>query len=398
VALGALGNGSALAEVGARPRASGSQPVKSTVTLFLCGDVMLGRGIDQILEHPSDPVLHEPAIDSALGYVRLAERVSGELPRKVAPSYVWGDALGELEARHPDARIINLETSVTTSSEPWPKGINYRMHPRNVGAITAARVDICSLANNHVLDWEEAGLIETLATLSRAHVATAGAGSTLSAARAPAIKHLTPSEGAKERRVLVFAAATDDSGVPGSWAATAEAPGVHRLRDLSNETALDVARDVRHYARSGDIVVFSVHWGGNWGYGVSADKREFAHRLIDEAGVHIIHGHSSHHVRPVEVHNGGLILYGCGDFINDYEGIGGHEEYRDDLGLMYFPTLDAESGRLLELVLVPTRIWRFRVNRASGDDRAWMLETLRRESGRYGCGVEERAGELVLTR
>src|SRR6478735_5759630 len=105
---------------------------KRGTTLFLCGDVMLGRGIDQLLQYPSDPILYEPYVESALGYVKLAEHQSGALPRHVAPSYVWGDALEELERRGVDVRIINLETSVTESAEPWPKGINYRMHPNNV--------------------------------------------------------------------------------------------------------------------------------------------------------------------------------------------------------------------------------------------------------------------------
>jgi len=76
-------------------------------------------------------------------------------------------------------------------------------------------------------------------------------------------------------------------------------------------------------------VVASIHWGDNWGY-------EIAHNLIDHAGVDIIHGHSSHHAKGIEVWHGKPVIYGCGDFINDYEGIGGNEKYRSDLSLMYF--------------------------------------------------------------
>ena len=122
------------------------------VTLFLCGDVMTGRGIDQALPHPSKPRIHEGFMGSAMGYLELAERAWGPIPRPVGFSYVWGDALAELETRAPDLRIVNLETSITTSDEPWPKGINYRMHPRNAPCLSAARLDLCVLANNHVLD------------------------------------------------------------------------------------------------------------------------------------------------------------------------------------------------------------------------------------------------------
>src|SRR5262245_37346644 len=118
-------------------------------TLFLCGDVMTGRGIDQILAHPSPPRLYESVVTPALDYVKLAEDTHGDIPRAVSPTYVWGAALDDLERRRPDARIVNLETSITTSDRAEPKGINYRMHPANVGVLTAAGVDCATIANNH---------------------------------------------------------------------------------------------------------------------------------------------------------------------------------------------------------------------------------------------------------
>lgn len=65
----------------------------------------------------------------------------------------------------PDFRIINLETSITTSEDWAPKDIHYRMHPANIPCLTVAKVDCCVLANNHVLDWGRSGLVETLETL-----------------------------------------------------------------------------------------------------------------------------------------------------------------------------------------------------------------------------------------
>ena len=354
------------------------------VTLFLCGDVMLGRGIDQILAHPSDPVLHESFVRDARRYLALAENVSGRIPRNADASYVWGEALKQWRQRRPDIRIINLETSITRHDQPWPKGINYRMHPKNIAVLTTADIDCCVLANNHVLDWGHEGLAETLATLRTARISVAGAGARSTAARAPALLPL-----AGQRRVLVFAAATEDAGVPESWAAGEARSGVHRLPDLSSATVARIASDVRNHKRAGDIVVFSVHWGGNWGYAIALKQRAFAHALIDEAGVDLVHGHSSHHPKAVEVHREHLILYGCGDFLNDYEGIEGHEEFRSELGLMYFPRIDAVSGHLRELTLVPTRIHQFRVDRIPDDDRRWLRDVLHREYGRMGCGVEE---------
>src|SRR5688500_18002383 len=99
------------------------------ITLFLCGDVMAGRGIDQILPFPSDPAIHESYLRSARDYVGLAEATGAEVPRRAGFSYPWGDAIGELERALPGARIINLETAVTLSDAWADKGINYRMSP-----------------------------------------------------------------------------------------------------------------------------------------------------------------------------------------------------------------------------------------------------------------------------
>lgn len=384
LALGMATRGPAGALLAAAPsRPPRGAHASRSISMFLCGDVMLGRGIDQILPHPSDPTLHEAHVRDARRYVSLAEWKNAEIPRPVAYSYVWGDALAELERRHPDVRIVNLETAVTRSDRYWPKGINYRMHPDNLPCLTAAGIDCCVLSNNHVLDWDRDGLHETLATLHRARITTAGAGADGAAAQAPAILPL-----GDNARILVFAAATGDSGVPAAWSAKATRSGMNRLPDLSASTVDQIAALVRRHRRNGDCVVFSLHWGGNWGYAIPPEQREFAHALIDEAGVDLVHGHSSHHPKAIEVHHDRLILYGCGDFINDYEGIEGHEAFRGELGLMYFPVLARGSGRLLELTMTPTFLKRFRVNLAGKTDRRWLNERLDRECRRFGSGVE----------
>ncbi len=351
---------------------------------------MTGRGIDQILPQPGKPGLFEPWVRSALDYVALAERASGPLARPVAFSYVWGDAMAELERAKPDARIVNLETAVTTSDDAWPaKAIHYRMHPGNVPCLTAAGLDCCVLANNHVLDWGGAGLAETLATLHAAGLRTAGAGRDAAEAQAPAVI-----ECRRGGRVLVFAFASETSGVPRAWAAGPQHAGVSLLEDLSARSVAAVARRIGAERRSGDIVVASIHWGGNWGYGIDSAQRAFARDLIDSAGVDVVHGHSSHHPKGIEVHRERPIVYGCGDFITDYEGIGGREEFRPELSLMYFPTLDADSGRLLKLALTPMRLRRMRLERAAQGDVAWLCDALEK----LGTRLEPQADRTLSLR
>lgn len=357
---------------------------------FLCGDVMTGRGIDQVLPYPVAPQLHESFVRSALGYVDLAESVNGSIPRPVDFSYVWGDALAEMDRQSSHFRVVNLETSITTSDAAEPKGINYRMSPANIACLQAARLDCCVLANNHVLDWGEAGLVETLDNLRHAGIAVAGAATDVAAAAGPAILQRD------EHRLLVFSFGLPSSGVPPTWAATQGRPGVSFLPDVSAATAERVSADIRLFRRQGDIAIVSVHWGGNWGYGIPAEQRTFAHALIDADAADIVHGHSSHHAKGLERYRDRLILYGCGDFLNDYEGIGGYEQYRPDLALAYFTASDETSGRLSGLNIVPFRIRRFRLERASAPDVGWLHRTLNRESAEFGANLELVDGALEL--
>jgi poly-gamma-glutamate synthesis protein (capsule biosynthesis protein) len=354
------------------------------VTLFLAGDVMTGRGIDQILPHPVEPQLFESWARSAKDYVALAERVSGPIPRPADFAYVWGDALAELARLRPQLRIVNLETAVTTSEAAWPrKGIHYRMHPANVPCLSALGVDCCTLANNHAMDWSREGLLETLSALTSAGIRTTGAGRDAAVATAPAA--LPAGSG---KRVLVYGFAIEDSGTPAAWCASERHAGVDWFDDLSSRTVDVIAHQVDLHRRDGDLVVASIHWGPNWGFAIDTEQRRFARKLLERTDVDLVHGHSAHHVKGIEVHEGKLILYGCGDFLNDYEGIGGNAAYRGELSLMYFPVLDSGSGKLRELVMTPTRTRRFRVNRAAPEESNWLFATLNREGRPLGTAVE----------
>ena len=354
------------------------------IKIFLGGDVMTGRGIDQILPHPSEPFIPEFYLNDAREYVKLAEQANGSIPAPVSFSYIWGDALEEWERKAPDVKLINLETSITTSKDYWQgKGINYRMNPDNIPCLTAAKIDCCSLANNHVLDWGYSGLAETITTLKTAQIKTAGAGLNQQSAKTPAIIEVKG-----KGRAIVFSFGVTTSGIPVSWAADQDKPGVNLLPDLSRQTVQDIHKQVEQVKQTGDVVVASIHWGGNWGYEIPLEQIEFAHQLIDHAGIDLIHGHSSHHVQGIEIYRDRLIIYGCGDLINDYEGISGYEAFRDDLGLMYFATLDCSTGKLVNLAMIPTQIKLFRLQVASTLDLLWLKALLNREGSRFGTEVQ----------
>ncbi|MEV5411273.1 CapA family protein [Thermopolyspora sp. NPDC052614] len=359
--------------------------------LALCGDVMLGRGVDQILPHPGDPELREPYVGDARSYVVLAEEASGEIPMPVDYRWPWGEALRVLEEAAPDAWVVNLETGVTRSGDFAPgKAVHYRMNPENLESLVVTRPDVCVLANNHVLDFGRRGLEETLDALAKAGLRTAGAGRDEEEAWRPAIIDL-PGGG----RVLVFSFGMPSSGIPPGWAATDDRPGVAYVPQPSPRQAAAIGERVRRTKRPGDVVIASVHWGSNWGYDISRDQMRFAHILIN-SGVDVVHGHSSHHPRPVERYRNGLVLYGCGDLIDDYEGISGYAEYRDELRLLYFVTL--RPGEPADLRMAPLRARRMRLERAGHEDAAWLAAVLDRTGKRLGSRVALGPDDMLTLR
>ena len=361
------------------------------IRLLLCGDVMTGRGVDQILPHPGDPALHERYVHDARRYVELAEAVNGPIPRPVDFSWPWGDALDVIDEAAADLRLVNLETSITRSDDNEPgKAVHYRMNPANVPCVSAADVDLCTIANNHVLDYGISGLEETLDVLADAGIHTVGAGRNADEAR----RGMTVESSAA--KVTVFAFGMPSSGVPARWAAAKERPGVNVVDKATDGAATDLMQRIGHAKGRGDLVVVSVHWGSNWGYEVPAGDVRLGHRLVD-AGADVVFGHSSHHPRPIEVYRGKLVLYGCGDFIDDYEGITGYEEYRDDLRLLNLATIDAESGDLSALQMFPFQARQMRLHRASARDTDWLAGNLGRISRRFGSQVLlDPDGSLVL--
>jgi poly-gamma-glutamate synthesis protein (capsule biosynthesis protein) len=363
---------------------------QNTIRLFLCGDVMTGRGVDQILPNPGDPEIHESYMKSALGYVKLAENENGKIPYPVDPLYIWGEAIHYWHEFDPDIKIINLETSITSYGEPWPnKAVNYRMHPDNIACLVDAGINYCALANNHLLDYGRKGMEQTLHALGEADIAFSGCGTSLEEARRPAVFPL-----GEKGRILIFSVGLVTSGIPHEWSADNERGGVYL--PMTNGEILNYLKSyLESNRKERDVVVVSIHWGSNWGYTISSSQRQLARRLIDEAGVDVIHGHSSHHFKGIEVYRNKPVIYGAGDFINDYEGIGGHESYRGDLTLMYFLDMNIVDNKLRKLSLIPLRIRKMQLQKASGNEMKWIERILDREGRNLNTQFSIRNGYRI---
>lgn len=375
------------------------------VRIGFVGDVMIGRGIDAILPFSVDGTLHESYVKDAKDYVTLATRVNGPLNQSElvskGSSYIWGDVIDEV--RSPDALVINLETTLTTSND-WAKdkGINYRSHPSNVASLSEAGVDVATLANNHVLDWGKAGLRDTVSALQDAEIHTSGAGDSIEDATKPAFFQIQGRDKTDTKRTIEVGAITaavvavgfPSAGVPISWKAGKDKCGVNFEHEPSIAVAEKIVNSVNKNAAqlgySPDIVIASLHWGSNWGWGTPYQWRTFAHHLID-LGVDFVVGHSSHHVKGMEIYKGKFISYGLGDFINDYEGIvgQGYEDFRHDLSCLYIPSFDLEKRQVVDVDIIPCKIKNLKVQRATEvRDITWLQHAFNREGSSLGTSCK----------
>jgi poly-gamma-glutamate capsule biosynthesis protein CapA/YwtB (metallophosphatase superfamily) len=320
------------------------------ITLALCGDVMLGRGVNETLDlaHPEAP---------------------------------WGDVLPLLSSA--DLRIVNLECALTARKQPWsrtPKVFHFRADPQAVEVLKAARIDACSLANNHTLDFEEQGLLDTLACLEAAGIQYAGAGRDRKEAARPAL--LAGGQ-------VALVAFTDNEP---AFSARPDRPGTNYL-PVSRE--LEVLRRVEEVLQSAreagaQTVVFSNHWGPNMVERPSESFRRFARAVIDR-GAHLYYGHSAHVCQGVEIYRGRPILYDTGDFIDDYA----VDPYlRNDRSFLVFVSL--EGGAPVRLELLPVSLPYARVQLARGEERTAILDRMVSLSAEMGTSLERREDRLVI--
>ncbi|KAJ5200142.1 Capsule synthesis protein CapA [Penicillium cf. griseofulvum] len=356
-------------------------------TLTFTGDVMLGRLLDQLMpEHVSNE--HDERIATTFIKAHPTLLAKGNY----TPSSPWGTTLPLLQSS--SLACINLETSVTTAPIPWPnKVFNYRMHPANLAPILhAGRIDYASLANNHTLDFGTEGLTETVKTLQEAKVAYAGVGETAADACKPAVLHLPrlsePLDKDQQRYTVHVYSASDH---PRVWASV---PGFN-LFDYTRDTRARLREMLVDGEESKPALkVFSVHWGPNYAWEPDGRITSLAHFLIDECGVDIVHGHSSHHVQGVEVYHGKLVIYGCGDFVDDYAL---NEEYRNDLGALWRVVVKEKSGgiELEKLEIFPTRVERFRAVLLDykDADHVWVRRKISELTEEFGTPAREALGE-----
>lgn len=264
-----------------------------------------------------------------------------------------------------DAAIVNLECAMTSCTTRWagrPKAFYFGAHPCAVLALERAGVDMVSLANNHVLDFGEEGLRDTLRLLHKHGIRHAGAGEDLDAALAPAI-------GVYRGIRLGMAAFCDHQE---DFAAGADRSGIARI-DLGNESK---ATEVLHAAldrltcAACDWPILSLHWGPNMTARPSRQFRSFAHTAID-MGWKILFGHSAHVFQGIEIHRGCPIIYAAGDLVDDYYV---DHDFRNDHQLLF--ELELTRTRMQSICLHPVFIENCQACPATGEQYKYIADRM----------------------
>jgi poly-gamma-glutamate capsule biosynthesis protein CapA/YwtB (metallophosphatase superfamily) len=322
-----------------------------------------------------------------MGDVMLGRRVAEALNYHMGPEEPWGGVMALLDAA--DLRIINLECAITDNEQPWTrtaKVFHFRTPPSAIETLRTARIDACSLANNHILDFEEQGLLDTLEHLDAAGIRHAGAGRNREEAADPAILTVPP-----DRHRVALLAFTDNEP---PFAAGTDRPGTNYLPVSVRPTVLRrLERAVSAVrARGADTVVFSNHWGPNMVQRPKEIFRRFARAVID-LGVDIYYGHSAHVFHGVEIYRGKPILYDTGDFIDDYAV---NRELRNDWSFLF--RVSVAEGRFERLDLIPVKLSYARVDLATGGERELILNRMERLSAEMGTDFARCEGSLVLER
>ncbi len=324
----------------------------ASVRLMLGGDVMLGRLVGE----------------------RIA--LSG-------PGYPLGGVAALM--RGADLTIVNLECAITSSAECWsgaPKAFYFGAPPEAVHALLDAGVDAVSLANNHILDFDVAGLRDTLRILGQHGIACAGAGPNVEDARAPVFL---------ERNGIKFGmvAYCDHQA---DFAASAASPGMAYL-DLTDEAAaLQRLRASLAQIRAGnaDWPILSLHWGPNMVNRPSWYFMRLAHAAID-MGYRLLFGHSAHVFHGVEIYRGCPILYAAGDLVDDYYVDPG---FKNDHQLLF--ELELTRAGLRRIRLHPVFIDDCRVQLASGARFEYVAARAIELCAEMGCPVARTEGGLWI--
>ncbi|MFZ5634306.1 MAG: CapA family protein [Bacillota bacterium] len=307
----------------------------------------------------------ERIIISLVGDVLLAAGV-GEAVAAYGPDYPWRDVAGVL--RESDLAVANLECSISNRGDPEKdKQFTFRASPRVLKGIVNAGVDVLTLANNHVLDFGQAAMLDTINFIRENKIAFTGAGLNESEAATPVMLH----KNGKKVAVLAFSRVIPRS----AWIAGKNNPGLasgHNYRLMMDR--------VKAVEKDADITIVSIHWGNETDDFPDRKEVDLARMLVD-AGADIVVGHHPHVLQGIEIYKGKVIAYSLGNFIFTISSI---QKAREGAILQ----VTAGSDGSYKARILPTYVDNGTTRILRGNERKRVLDRIKYLSGPFKTTVD----------
>ncbi len=267
-------------------------------SLWLTGDIPIPDALqtDLAAALKYDPL---PTVELvAVGDIML-DKTSRQMLDQYGPSWPFeGQGVREI-LESADVAFGNLENPISTRGKAQPKSYTFRADPSFVKGLTYAGFDVLSLANNHIGDYGDIALTDTLDILDSADIVAVGAGRTITEAHEVRIV---------ESRGLKIAFLAYNQINPKSFAATDSSPGTAWMEEERMVAAVTAAQ------QKADIVVVSCHWGVEYRPNSDATQQKIA-RVLADAGADLVLGHHPHVVQGLQYDRNTFTAYSLGNFV-----------------------------------------------------------------------------------
>lgn len=259
--------------------------------------------------------------------------------------------------RSADLLMVNNEFCYIDKGTPLPDK-QYTLHAKTDTAVWLKDIgaDLVSIANNHVYDYGEEGLLHTLDTLKSINMPYVGAGRNIAEAARPYIL-----EAGGMKIAILCATQIERYPVPDTKGATVDSPGVFRVYDMT-----PLYEKVREVKQTADFVAVYIHWG-NEKESVPVAAQTDSAKELEAAGADLVIGDHPHVLQPVSFVNEMPVFYSMGNFL--------FTSYSTDTGLAYI-TLDTKAKKISNIRFLPMRQENTAVHLLTGDDKQQLLQKM----------------------
>lgn len=224
-----------------------------------------------------------------------------------------------------DAVVVNLEDPLTTSSTNFKQAIPLKANPTYTHVLKDNKVVVACLANNHIMDYGDKGLTDTISALQSNGINYTGAGENLDQAIKPVYLDIK----GRKITILNFMDNTTFTGfLPSEMpAATVNSPGYAPADWNIIKKSIDESK------KNSDITVIVFHYGNEYSIIPNNYQIDLSHKCIDE-GADIVIGSHPHVIQEIESYNGKPIFYSLGNFVFDQSNAATHSSLMVEMDLV----------------------------------------------------------------